>query len=114
MTMITLDDQIAQEVKLLSDTRDALSKLREDIEELREKLACGDSSDATTANTEIKRLTGLFNTCLETENRLEKCRNLKAGIAQNGVAFDLDAARDSIGCKLDSLRRCCGHDLVSG
>ena len=113
MTMTTLDDQIAQEVKLLSDARNALSLLRDEIHNLREKLACEDSSEAGSANAEVKRLTGLFDTCLTTENRLEKCRQAKAGIAQNGIAFDLDAARDSIGCKLDNLRACCGAGDVS-
>ena len=104
MTMITLDHTISVEAELLDSTRRVLRELREDIDELREKLADGDAKEATGASSDINRLKSLFSTCLETENRLAKCRELKAGIAQNGVAFDFEAARHSIGRKLDRLR----------
>jgi len=114
MTMITLDKQIEFEEKLLEDTRAALKLLREEIEELREKLGEGDMSEVSGASTNVKKLNTLYDACLETDNRLGKCKDRKAGIAQNGVAFDLHAARDSIGCKLDRLRECCGADVISG
>ena len=104
MTMITLDKEIQEEEVLLGDTRAALQLLREEIETLRENLACGELKNIKGASAEIKSLNVLFNAALETENRLGKTRNRQAGIAQNGVAFDLVAARASIGRKLDSLR----------
>ena len=104
MTLTTIEQEIREEEVLLGDTRAALQLLREEIETLRENLACGDMKSAKGASAEIKALNVLFNAALETENRLGKTKNRQAGIAQNGVAFDLVAARDSIGRKLDSLR----------
>ena len=104
MTMTTIEYEIREEEVLLGDTRAALQLLREEIETLRENLACGDMQSAKGASAEIKALNVLFNAALETENRLGKTRNRQAGIAQNGVAFDLVEARASIGRKLDSLR----------
>ena len=105
MTMITLDAQIGEEQQLLGDTRKMLHLLREEIEDYREHLACRNESEALKPCPNINRLKTLYDNCLDTENRLGKCKELKAGIVQNGVAFDLCAARDSIGRKLDRLRR---------
>ena len=104
MTMITLDEQIETETNLLNDARKTLQELRDDIEELRERIACQEDVNLAGNCPDIKRLTTLYNTCVETENRLGNCKERKAGIARNGVAYDLDAARTSIGGKLDNLR----------
>ncbi len=113
MTMITLDDAIKEEERLLRAARTSLQNLREEIEELREKLGCGDTSDVAKAAAEIKKLAPVYTSSVETENRLGNLRERKAGIAQNGHAFDLEAARDSIGSKLDSLRDAARTGAVS-
>ena len=48
----------------------------------------------------------------EVEARYNDERRKELGIAGD-VGFDLGAARDSIGCKLDRLRACCGAGAVS-
>lgn len=103
MTIMTIDTATDHDVALLDDTRDALRLLREEIAIYRDKLAAADA-DAGTAAPDVRRLNGLFATCTETENRIAKARNEKAGIAQNGIAFDLEEARTEIGRKLDRLR----------
>jgi len=111
--MITLDKQIGEEQRLLGDTRKMLHLLREEIEDFREHLACRDEAGTLKPCPNVNRLKTLYDNCLDTENRLGKCKELKAGIVQNGVAFDLSAARDSIGRKLDRLRDAAQSDAVS-
>jgi hypothetical protein len=41
---------------------------------------------------------------IEAETQLEQRKKKEQGIV-NGYALDMDAARDSIGCRLDRLRR---------
>jgi len=112
--MITLDAQITKEEELLFDTRTALQELRDDIEEVREKLAEGQIEEAAKHTSEIKKVVGLFASAIETESRLGTLRERKAGIAQNGHAFDMAAARLEIGRKLDRLRAACSPRPVSG
>jgi len=114
MTMITLDTHIETEHHLLADMRKALAAMRAEIDGYTEALACGDPEDLAQNCPEVKKLAGLYMACMETENRLAKCRETKAGIAQNGVAFDLDAARASIGGTLDRLRAACSPGVVPG
>lgn len=105
MTMITLEHQITEEERLLGDARAALQLLREEITAFREQLACAEGrEDAPGTPPEIKRLNLLYASCVETENRLAQSRHRKAGIAQNGIAFNLDEARAAIRGKLDRLR----------
>ena len=101
MTVLTTDTALIHDLKLLDDARGALQTMRAEIQRFCERLTC----DEDTANApDVRRLYTLFNTCTETEGRLAKARNEKAGIAQNGIAFDLDEARAEIGRKLDRLR----------
>ena len=104
MTMTTIEHEIREEEVLLGDTRAALQLLRDEIATLTESLACGELREMKGASAEIRQLKSLHAAAIDTENRLGESQRRKAGIAQNGVAFDLKAARDSIGRKLDSLR----------
>lgn len=45
----------------------------------------------------------------EVEAKYHEEQRKQLGLA-GASGFDLDAARAEIGCKLDSLRRCCGAD----
>ncbi|WP_375172647.1 hypothetical protein [Pseudooceanicola sp.] len=49
----------------------------------------------------------------DVEARVHDEQRKQLGIAGDS-GFDLDQARADIGCKLDSLRRCCGAGAVSG
>lgn len=103
MTMITLEHEIDRQEQLLDASRGEVQRLLTEMTKLRAHLERGQLPEIT-ACPDIKRLNGLVATCLEMENRLGKCREQQAGIAQCGVAFDLEAARTSIGSKLDRLR----------
>lgn len=103
MNMITLEHDIARQEQLLDISRGEVQRLLNELTKLRTQIECGQlpkSSDCP----DVKRLNGLVANCLEVETRLGKCREQQAGIAQCGVAFDLEAARYSIGSKLDRLR----------
>lgn len=102
MTMITLDTDITEEQNLLGDMRSLIAELRRDISVFRTKLAEGGAPSGPVPD--VKQLGVLIRNCLDTETRLAKLREEQVGIAQNGIAFDLDAARASIGGKLDRLR----------
>jgi hypothetical protein len=103
MTLITLDSDIARQEQLLDISRGEVQRLLAEITTLRTQLELG-QVPGSTACPDIKRLGGLVANCLEAESRLGKCREQRAGIAQAGVAFDLESARCSIGSKLDRLR----------
>lgn len=103
MTMITLEHDIARQEQLLDISRGEVQRLLSELTNLRAELERGQVPGGP-ACPDIKRLSGLVTNCLELENRLGKCREQQAGIAQCGVAFDLEAARYSIGSKLDRLR----------
>lgn len=103
MTMITLEHEIDRQEQLLDISRGEVQRLLSELTTLRARLERGQVPEST-ACPDIKRLNGLVSNCLEMENRLGKCREQQAGIAQCGVAFDLDSARNSIGSKLDRLR----------
>lgn len=103
MNMITLEHDIARQEQLLDISRTEVQRLLTELTNLRAQLERGQLPEST-ACPDVKRLSGLVANCLEMENRLGKCREQQAGIAQCGVAFDLDAARCSIGGKLDRLR----------
>ncbi|THH38302.1 hypothetical protein E4Z66_01655 [Aliishimia ponticola] len=103
MTMITLEHDITRQQEMLEASREEVSRLLNEVKSLRAQLERGQAPDAASCP-DVKRLTGLVKNCLEVETSLVKCKEQQAGIAQCGVAFDLEAARDSIGCKLDKLR----------
>ena len=117
MTMITLDEldnEIARDENLLQDIRGILAELRAEITDYQEYLAMRGTCEEVKPCPDVKSLGALYRNCIDTENRLGECKARKLGIAQNGVAYDLKAARDSIGRKLDSLRDACRPEPVSG
>ena len=103
MNMITLEHDIERQEQLLDISRGEVQRLLTELTNLRAQIERG-QIPAAPACPDIKRLSGLVTNCIEVENRLGKCREQQAGIAQCGVAFDLEAARHSIGSKLDRLR----------
>ena len=114
MILTILEDQIHNENQMLADARKLMQMTRQAIEEFIDTIPRGDVSNATEIAKEISRLGSLCEVSLKTENRLGDLESKKLGIAQNGVAFDLDAARNEIGRKLDRLRDACGEGEVSG
>lgn len=112
-TMIALEQEISRQENVLEASREELARLLNQIKRLREEFERGDVPEKSDVP-EVKRLSGLVSACLDVEMRLGKCKELQLGIAQCGVAFDLDAARCSIGSKLDRLRDAGGTGGVSG
>ena len=105
MTLITLDSDIARQEHLLEISRNEVQRLLAEITNLRTRLELG-QIPGSAACPDVKRLGGLVANCLEAESRLGKCKEQRAGIAQAGVAFDLESARCSISSKLDRIRDC--------
>jgi len=122
MILTTLEQEIATYEKDLSSLSTELRALRSDLQSFREgmreaeqRAKSGEAPSGVTTTlqpADIKRINGLVDACYNTENRLEKCKAERAGIAQCGHAFDLAEARDAIGCKLDHLRACYGPEDV--
>ena len=108
MIMTKLDQSLADDLDFLSDTRAILRDLRKEIMAYRERLSCCDEGDSAAHSPDVKRLGTVLHNCIETENRIAKAREQQAGIAQAGVAFDIDAARAEIGRKLARLRDAAG------
>lgn len=115
MTMITLeemDEKIEQEKILLTDIRALIANLRAEIQDYQEYLAMRGDCEEVKPCPDVKRIGALYHNCIDTENRLGECKARKLGIAQNGVAFNLDEAKAEIGRKLDRLRAAaCAEDV---
>lgn len=105
MIMTTLEHEIADQEELVKASREEVVRLREELRELRAQIERDGVADKDTG-AEVKRLGGMIKHCLETEKTLAECKQRQVGIAQCGFAFDLDAAKCSIGGKLDRLRAC--------
>jgi hypothetical protein len=90
--------------------RSELQRLQKQIVAFRDQLERGEGVDVSAMKADIGRLTGVIESGLKAENRLEQARRERNGIGPCGYALDLDDARASIGCKLNRLRACCQAD----
>lgn len=108
MTNITLEREIADSSEVFEALKEAIRDLRHEVEGLAQQARSGEEISETAVKSRLATLTGLVTHCAKAENTLNDCRNRQAGIARDGIAFDLEQARAEIGCKLDKLR-CAGR-----
>lgn len=104
MEIITLDEEPSGLSTSISLLERQLADMREDLAVLYLKIKAGELDElknATRATAEIRQWLKI---AIEAEATLEKRRKQDRGIVHD-YAFDLDAARLSIGSKLDRLRR---------
>jgi len=114
MTLITPEADEARNEELFSSMQDTLKKMRKQFKAFIEEAEAGEDFKETEVN---KQLTALGRTVANLEGmetKLEKLRESKRGIAQNGYALNLDFARAEVRCALGRLRACGGSGAVSG
>lgn len=104
MTMITLEQRIQREENTLDALWAEVAELRDEIREYRDRIKHANGEDTDPKAPDVKCLTSLVRSCLDVEKSLAKCQQDQAGLGPCGYALDLDAARASIGSKLDRLR----------
>ncbi len=104
MTMITLEQRIALQKHTLDALYREVAELREDVKTYRERIRGAYGEDTNCKVPDVTCLTKLVRSCLDVEKSLARCQTEQAGISPCGYALDLDAARTSIGRKLDRLR----------
>jgi hypothetical protein len=76
----------------------------EDLEALSEKVRAENFDDIKNQSRILGDIRQWLKMAIEAETQLEQRKKKEQGIV-NGYALDMDAARDSIGCRLDRLRR---------
>lgn len=76
----------------------------EDLEALSQKVRSEDFDGIKTQSRILGDIRQWLKMAIEAETQLEQRKKKERGIV-NGYALDMDAARDSIGCRLDRLRR---------
>jgi hypothetical protein len=104
MTLLTPEHVASETENLLNSVIGSIKDLRQELEDLREKVRLGEGPDKAQDSKTVNSTTALLRTCQDVENRLAECRSKSAGTAKGGYALDLERARSEIGCKLDRLR----------
>jgi hypothetical protein len=104
MTLITLEQRIQMEKNTLDALYEEVAELREEVKIYRKRIKDAYDEDTDCKAPDVTCLTKLVRNCLDVEKNLAKCQYEQAGIGPCGYALDLDAARASIGRKLDRLR----------
>ena len=104
MTLLTPEHVASEAENLLNSVIGSIKDLRQEIEDLKEKVRSGEALEKTESSNKMTNTLSLLKTRQEVENRLVECRSKSAGIAKGGYALDLEQARSEIGCKLDRLR----------
>ena len=107
MTLTTLETTIREQESFLAEAKGELRRLMNELKAFRAALDAGNAADTSQQVKQINSLCTLVTTCIQTENRLDRCKEERDGPVSAEPAFDLDAARASLGCKLDHLRACC-------
>ena len=95
----------------MAEVRQQLQSLRGAMALLRERLGRDETPVGGSLGRALTELRQLMRTTMETEQAFEKRRTEKEG-DREAKRLDLDAARDSIGRRLDRLRAAqCARDL---
>lgn len=114
MTPITPEAEEARATEFLDSVQTSLAEMRRQFEALRERADAGEEIKETDVNGQLVSLNKLIINVQNAEVRLDKSRQARSGIVQNGHAIDHDAARAQIRCALGRLRPCCSAGAVSG
>ena len=104
MTLITIEPRIQREENTLDGLYDEIAELREEVKTYKKRIKDANGDDTNPKAPDVSCLTKLVRSCLDVEKNIAKCQQDQAGIGACGYALDLDAARASIGRKLDRLR----------
>lgn len=107
MTLITPEDRVLHTAELLQSLQESIRKLRNTLEDLRQRIQAGEDADCVSTSKEMAAAETLLRSCQKVEAHLVEQQNRQAGIVQGGYALDLDRARFEIGCRLARLRTCC-------
>ncbi|MDX1785106.1 hypothetical protein [Roseovarius sp. ZX-A-9] len=104
MTLITPDEGPSELNDAVTSLKNQLRDMRADLEELQTRMRADRRDDLKNSGRLMTDIRNWLKFAIETEVNLEQREKKEKGIV-NGYAMDLDAARDSIGCRLDRLRR---------
>ncbi|APX11152.1 hypothetical protein [Tateyamaria omphalii] len=113
MTLITPEAEEARSEELVSSMQASLAELRRTIQALKERANAGEEFKETEVNGQLTSLSKLVVALQGAEQKLDKFRESRSGIAQNGYAFDLNIASAQVRCALGRLRTCGGTGTVS-
>ncbi|MEQ6247730.1 hypothetical protein ABMC89_02445 [Sulfitobacter sp. HNIBRBA3233] len=97
-------DEVAEAQALYASVRRRLIELRDELEDLKERIAAGGEVDGTAAIKTLAQMNEVIGRCQKAELLVHECIHRQTGVARGGEAFDLERARTDIGCKLDRLR----------
>lgn len=104
MILNTIEHRIQLGESTLNALMREVAELREEVHNYRERVKQAGAEDTDVKAPDVTCLSKLVRSCLDVEKNLATCRQQNAGIGPCGYALDLDAARVSIGSKLDRIR----------
>ncbi|QGX98753.1 hypothetical protein EI983_10915 [Roseovarius faecimaris] len=104
MTLITPNEEPTGLSTSITSLERQLADMREDLEALYERIRTGEFHEITNATKATAEIRQWLKIAIEAEATLEKRNKQQKGIVHD-YAIDFDAAKHSIGCRLDRLRR---------
>ena len=113
MTLITPEAEEVRTEELVSSMQASLAELRQTIQAFTEEAGAGEDIKETELKRHLSPVTNIVTALQGLEAKLDKLRESKKGIAQNGYALNLDFARAEVRCALGRLRACGGTGAVS-
>lgn len=106
MILITPDKGSTELTELVASLGTQLRDLRGELEKLQTGMRSGEADDLKQAVRTISEIRHLLRLSIETELKLYENNKREKGIVHE-YAIDLAAAKSSIGCRLDRLRKTC-------
>ncbi|WP_299041148.1 hypothetical protein [uncultured Tateyamaria sp.] len=113
MALITPEAEEARSEELVSSMQASLAELRQTIQAFKEEAGAGEELKETEVKRHLTSLQTLVVSLQGAEQKLDKFREARSGIVQNGYALNLDFARAEVRCALGRLRACGGAGAVS-
>ncbi|MEI4260678.1 hypothetical protein [Roseovarius sp. D0-M9] len=104
MSLITPEEGQSALSATVTTLERQLRAMCEDLEALSDSVRAEDFEDIKNRSRILGDIRQWLKMAIEAETQLEQRKKKEQGIV-NGYALDMDAARDSIGCRLDRLRR---------
>ncbi|WP_196941943.1 hypothetical protein [Pseudooceanicola algae] len=102
----------------LRDTIETIERqvldITDDLKALQGRLRAGESDAVKETAKMCGEIRYWIRFAMEMEAKLDEGRQRRGARPAGGEDLDLDAARTSIRCRLDRLRRCTGPETVSG
>ncbi|MBZ8118505.1 hypothetical protein KUD11_07560 [Roseovarius sp. LXJ103] len=104
MSLITPEEDPSGLSNTVASLEKQLRGMCEDLEALSDRVRAEDFDDVKNRSKLLTDIRQWLKMAIEAETQIEQRKQRERGII-NGYALDIDAARDSIGCRLDRLRR---------